>query len=448
MSRPGPSSPYSRARAACLWGVYALIGLHVLHWKLAGRTLAPLELNEVLYTLHLGIVTAGFLFMAAALAGTLVFGRFFCGWACHMMGAQDLSARLLEKAGLRPRPFRSRSLAWVPFLLAFYLVAWPQLARVLAGGALPRLRVQGDASGWASFVTCDFFRNLPGPGIAAATFLVCGTLIILLLGSRSFCSAVCPYGTLFRACDALAPKRLIAAGGCERCGRCTAACRSGVRVHEELNRYGTIVDPNCVKDLDCLGSCPNRAIAYGTALPPLLRGLPRPASAELPYSLTPAEDALLAAGTLGGLLALRGLYELIPLLLAAGLAVVFGYGCVMARRLGTAAEVRFHGRALRLRGELTRAGRLGASLAAAAGLLVLHSGFVRYHAWRGERLHDLVARGRGSAATASRALEHLQAAYRWGLLKPPGLKLRLASLRLKLDPSPSTQAGAGPLAAE
>lgn len=438
MSPAPSSSPYARIRAGCLAAVYILIGFHILHWKVAGRTLAPLELNEVLYTIHLGIVTAGFLFMAAALAGTLVFGRFFCGWACHMMGAQELSAWLLDKFGLRPRPFRSRSLAWLPSLLAFYLVAWPQLERVLAGRGLPGLRVQGDESGWASFVTCDFFRNLPGPGIAAATFLVCGALLILLLGSRSFCSAVCPYGTLFRACDALAPKRLIAAGGCARCGRCTAGCRSGVRVHEELNQFGTIIDPNCVKDLDCLGACPNQAIAYGTSLPPLLRGLPRPASAALPYSLTPGEDALLAAGTLGAFLALRGLYELIPLLLAAGLAVVFGFVCVVAWRLGTKAELRFHRRALRLRGGLTRAGRLAALLAAAAGILILHSGFVRYHAWRGEALYGRLASGQGGPATASRALRHLQTAYRWGLLKPVGLKSRIASLRLGLLARPAS----------
>ena len=42
---------YGRWRALTLASVYGLMALHVLHWKLAGRTLAPLELNEVMYTM-------------------------------------------------------------------------------------------------------------------------------------------------------------------------------------------------------------------------------------------------------------------------------------------------------------------------------------------------------------------------------------------------------------
>jgi hypothetical protein len=43
------------------------MAVHIVHWRIAGKTLAPLELNEVMYTFELGIVTAGFLFMAAVL---------------------------------------------------------------------------------------------------------------------------------------------------------------------------------------------------------------------------------------------------------------------------------------------------------------------------------------------------------------------------------------------
>ena len=69
---------YGKWRAISLSAVYLLMGLHIADWKLAGRTLAPLEFNEVLYTVHLGIVTAGFLFMGLTILATLVAGRFFC----------------------------------------------------------------------------------------------------------------------------------------------------------------------------------------------------------------------------------------------------------------------------------------------------------------------------------------------------------------------------------
>ncbi|MCP3933761.1 MAG: hypothetical protein GY708_00160, partial [Actinomycetia bacterium] len=55
---------YGKWRALALTSVYVLFGLHIAHWKLNGSTLAPLELNEVMYTLEAGVVTAGFLLMA------------------------------------------------------------------------------------------------------------------------------------------------------------------------------------------------------------------------------------------------------------------------------------------------------------------------------------------------------------------------------------------------
>src|SRR5690606_38342075 len=120
---------FSRWRALSLVAVHLLIGLHVAHWMIRGRTLAPLELNEVMYTLELGVVTAGFLFMAALVLGTLVFGRFFCSWACHILALQDLSAWLLQRAGIRPAPIRMRLLRWAPLAAMLYMFVWPQMKR-------------------------------------------------------------------------------------------------------------------------------------------------------------------------------------------------------------------------------------------------------------------------------------------------------------------------------
>jgi len=47
-------SRYSKWRAATLASVYLLMVVHVIHWKVSGKTLAPLEVHEVMYTLELG----------------------------------------------------------------------------------------------------------------------------------------------------------------------------------------------------------------------------------------------------------------------------------------------------------------------------------------------------------------------------------------------------------
>src|SRR5258706_15622266 len=73
-------SKRSRWRAGVLIGVHALVALHLTHYLIAGRSLSPVEPSESMYTLELGYVNCGFIFFAIALAGTAIFGRFFCGW--------------------------------------------------------------------------------------------------------------------------------------------------------------------------------------------------------------------------------------------------------------------------------------------------------------------------------------------------------------------------------
>src|SRR5512143_2323340 len=76
-------SSMGRRRALVLGAVYVAVLLHVLHWKLTGSTLSPVEPSESMRTLELGQVNAGAVFFALAILSTAIFGRFFCGWGCH-----------------------------------------------------------------------------------------------------------------------------------------------------------------------------------------------------------------------------------------------------------------------------------------------------------------------------------------------------------------------------
>jgi hypothetical protein len=69
-------SKNSRWRALVLFAVHLFIAAHATHFLIAGRTLSPVEPSEAMYTLELGQVNAGFVFLVAALVATLVFGRF------------------------------------------------------------------------------------------------------------------------------------------------------------------------------------------------------------------------------------------------------------------------------------------------------------------------------------------------------------------------------------
>src|SRR5262245_36529431 len=85
-------SPRSWRRAAALILVHLLVVVHVAHWKTTGRTVTPLEPSEAMQTLELGYVNAGAIVFAALILLTLLLGRFFCGWACHVVAYQDLCA--------------------------------------------------------------------------------------------------------------------------------------------------------------------------------------------------------------------------------------------------------------------------------------------------------------------------------------------------------------------
>jgi ferredoxin len=238
---------YSHWRVICLSLVYLLMGIHIAHWKIAGRTLAPLELNEVLYTLHLGIITAGFIFMGVALLSIVIAGRFFCSWMCHILALQDLSEWILKKLKIKPKHIRSRYLYLIPFICFGYLFLLPQIQRIYFHQPLAIWRIQSDSEGWASFITNDFWRNLPGFGITMLTFFTCGFGIIYFLGSRSFCQYVCPYGALFAMTDRIAPGKIKLTGDCNQCGKCTAVCSSHIKVHKEILHFGKVVDHELLK---------------------------------------------------------------------------------------------------------------------------------------------------------------------------------------------------------
>ncbi|MCK6486231.1 MAG: tetratricopeptide repeat protein [Phycisphaerae bacterium] len=420
------TNPYARWRAGTLCLVYLLMTIHVLHWRLAGRTLAPLELNEVMYTLELGIVTAGFLFMTLAVVATAIFGRFFCSWGCHILALEDLCAWLLEKMRIRPKPVRSRVLMLVPLVAMLYMFVWPQASRLAEGRPAPILHLRTDAQGWASFITSDFARNLPGPGIALLTFALCGFAMVYFLGSRAFCTYACPYGAVFGLADRLAPGRIVAMGDCSSCGICTAVCQSHIRVHEEATLFGRIVSPRCLKDLDCVAACPDGVLQYGLARPSLFQSFRSAGRKPIPYDFSLAEDALMAVVFLAALFIFRGLYGEVPFLLTLGIGGMLAYAAVMAVRLIGLPHVRFNNFQLKINGELTRVGWGAAAAAFAMCVFTAHSGFIRYHEYLGVRAGD----GATDAAGRATALRHLETARRWGLFERPDLPRRMASLKL------------------
>ncbi len=433
------SSRYGKWRALSLIAIHLLIGMHIAHWLVAGRTLAPLELNEVVYTIHLGIVTAGFLFMLTIIIGTIFFGRFFCSWACHMLALQDLSAWLLRKFNIRPPAIRSRTLVFIPFIIMGYLFIWPQARRLWLGQSLPALHVATDMEGWASFVTDDFWRNLPGPFITALTFFVCGFLIICFLGSRSFCRFACPWGAIFSLADRVAPGRIALSGNCIGCGMCTATCDSNIRVQEEVNEHGMVVNADCLKDMDCVEICPVQALKFSYSKPPLLKGVFT--SIKQNYSFTIREDIALVVLFLPLFAIFRDLYDAIPILLAAAIALIMAGFMIVFARLFREREVKVSLHQLKKNNMITAAGKIFTVTMVMLLIFTVHSGFIQYHNTIGQHAFDEAAsslnddlpetpESHRQMALAGDALKHLEKTYQRGLFRSISLRRKLATLYL------------------
>jgi len=373
------NSRMSKWRAGVLVGIHVLIALHVAHYMWNGRTLSPVEPSESMYALELGEVNAGFVFLVAAMLVTLVFGRFFCGWACHLVAIQDLCGWVMKRLGVKPRPFRSRLLMWVPAAAAFYMFFWPALKRwgtaladrrgwlnwLAERDALDLMReiglVAADASasfpGFTNHLATDsFWKTFPGPLWAVLTFVSCGIVAVYLLGSKGFCTYACPYGALFGAMDRLAPARIVVSDACEQCGHCTATCTSNVIVHEEVRRYGMVVDPGCMKCMDCVSVCPTGALSYGPARPSAFKRRPEDAKTVKRYNLGIGEELFVFLVFFLSTGALRGLYGRFPLLMSLGLGAITAFVALKLWQLVRRPTVRLENLKLKIAGKLATSG--------------------------------------------------------------------------------------------
>ena len=430
-----PHRGYGRRRAIVLILVHVVIAIHIATWLIIGQTLAPLELNEAMFTLELGIVTVGFIFMGLIVISTLIFGRFFCSWGCHILALQDLTSWGLGKIGLHPKPVRSRLLLLGPLAVMGLMFIWPQIERLAKGQPFPKLRVTEDPDGFGSLITSDFLRNLPGLGITLLTFLVVGGIIVYLLGSRSFCRYVCPYGAIFSLSDRMAPSRirLKAGGDCGSCAACTAACSSDIRVHEEIKQHGAVVNPACLKDLDCVAACPTGELRWGWAKPSGFKSWSA-ASRHKRYDFTWPEELGALVVSVAGFFAFRSLYGEIPLLAAAALGILAGWAFVLVIHLLRKRDVRLIPFQLKRSAKFRFAGIAAGVLAVAFLAFTVHSGIVRLHEARGHALWKQVqAKNAQSVEAGYLLMRELDWIHRWGLWTPPYVNDRLARTALLLN---------------
>ncbi len=365
-----------KRRWIVLFTVQGIIILHVVLWMLSkkygwfgGATLTPIEPSEGMEFIKKGYINAGLIFFLIALISTLIFGRWFCGWACHIVLLQDGCFWLLRKMHIRPKPFRARLLMWFPFALGAYMFLWPAFYRfAIAPFTRPELAFPEITT---HLTTTTFWSSFPPVVVAIPYLLICGFATVYVLGSKGFCTYGCPYGGFFKPIDNASPMRVRVNENCQQCGQCTAACTSNVRVHEEVHIYKMVIDSGCMKTMSCIDACPNDALSIGFGSTAIgQRQTPKK------YDLSVKEEFGIALFFLFGFFAFRGIYASVPMLMAVGLSLVVTWLIWKAFSMLTKPNVSFHKTQLKFHGKITTRGKLYLVISFVLLLITLQSGAV------------------------------------------------------------------------
>jgi tetratricopeptide (TPR) repeat protein/ferredoxin len=289
---------------------------------------------------------------------------------------------MLKKVRLKPKPFRSRLLVFIPLLGALYMFVWPTANRYFAKPPNEPLIPEFTNH----IVTTEFWATFPPVAVAIPFLFICGFVTVYFLGSKGFCTYGCPYGGFFSLADKVSPGRIRVTDACNQCGHCTATCTSNVLVHAEVKQYGMVVDQGCMKCMDCISVCPNDALYYGFGKP----AVTVPKTIEKNYSITWPEEVLGAAAFAASLWAVWDVYQLVPMLMAIGIAIVTAFLVLKAVRLLRTKEMSFYRYNLKSSGRLRPAGWAFLSFAIMWTGLNAHSGFVRYHESAGARAFESI----------------------------------------------------------
>jgi ferredoxin len=291
--------------------------------------------------------------------------------------------------------------------VALYMFVWPTFRRLVVAPWLGTAQVIEDGRtvhtlpphwAWlgqsapfpkdgfeAHFVVEDFWATFPEWYIAVPYLFACGFAVVYFLGAKGFCTYGCPYGGFFGPVDRLSPLRIRVTDACEHCGHCTAVCTSNVRVSDEVRDFGAVVDPGCMKCMDCVSVCPTGALYVGAGAPALFTKARTPAAGwkhkaqkAARYDLTLGEEALCGVVLLATTIGVRGsvLFGFtVPLLMALGLGAINAFVAHKLWRVVRDAHVRGPHVQLKRSGRLTRAGVVFA-LVGSAALLTAGLGMV------------------------------------------------------------------------
>ncbi len=175
----------------------------------------------------------------AFLVSALLFGGWFCGYACPIGSFQEAFYNLGKRYGLIIKvPERlDKAGRYLKYLI---------LSAILVGAVAFRTEIYWQFDPFRTI----FVREATLAGVALLALIIAGAFFL----NRGFCRYICPIGATLRVAGFLSPFRILHyEDKCIHCGKCEASCPVDVKILSKEK------DLECINCNQCIDACPTGA---------------------------------------------------------------------------------------------------------------------------------------------------------------------------------------------
>lgn len=188
----------------------------------------------------------------------VLLGRFFCGWACPylpVLAAANAARWFLRRFGVPVRDVK------VPRVTARVVLVGGLLLTALTGTQVLPLVYP------PALIGREVFHAIFYGSLGMGALVVLGAFLFDTFVSRAgFCRSLCPGGAMFSLVGSLSPLRVIRdVPKCTDCTVCDVICNLGQQPMTDK------LDGGCERCGKCIAACPTKALSFQLARPSALR---------------------------------------------------------------------------------------------------------------------------------------------------------------------------------